>query len=310
MSIMRIIKNKHQEYKWRERFVSFGDEYPDKTFYIIRRRDENAGLFSYVFTNLGHIKYAVENGWIPVVDMMNYPNPYIPKGEHPQNAWECFFEQPCGYKLRDIERAKNVVLSNGFIPEQYPTYSMFGPNHHGLKRIWKEYFSQYVRFNADVWEKAEREMGVMPFISESYAVILRGTDYLKLKPKNHPIQPSIEQAIQQIDSLMNQWGKAPLFLVTEDHDIVNKMVSHYGQDLNLIERDYLTESDLEDVTYVTEVRKNAINDVYIRSIEYITQIIIASKCKSIIAGLNGGAIACMLMADSFQNEFYFELGYY
>mgnify|MGYP003588542857 CR=1 FL=1 len=60
--------------KWHPRRVSYGKDNPDKTFYIIRRHDLHAGLFSFVSANLGAIRKVVDAGYIPVVDMAGSPN--------------------------------------------------------------------------------------------------------------------------------------------------------------------------------------------------------------------------------------------
>ena len=47
------------------------------TFYIIRRQDISVGLFSNYIVFAGHIRYALAQGWLPVIDMQNYPNTYL-----------------------------------------------------------------------------------------------------------------------------------------------------------------------------------------------------------------------------------------
>ena len=47
----------------------FGETEKDKIFYVIRRSNCSAGLFSYFFTTLTQIRYALEMGWYPIVDM-------------------------------------------------------------------------------------------------------------------------------------------------------------------------------------------------------------------------------------------------
>lgn len=107
-----------KEYHKRERIYHYGNENPDKIFYIICFDYETQGLFAIVKSVLSHIMYAVDKGWIPVVDLKNYSCQYQQKGE---NSWELFFEQPCGYTLEDISRSNRVVISYyGMYP--YNTY--------------------------------------------------------------------------------------------------------------------------------------------------------------------------------------------
>lgn len=59
---MGRIKKQIHDFIWRERTVRWGDEYPDQRFYVIRRHADQAGLFSFVATNLGSINEAVRRG--------------------------------------------------------------------------------------------------------------------------------------------------------------------------------------------------------------------------------------------------------
>lgn len=97
-----------------------------KPIYIIRRV-RTAGFFSNFFYVLGHIIYADQNNWDMVVDMENYPTPYneseVLNGT--KNAWEYYFEQPCGISLKEGYSAKHQVLSSGNYLYQYvPFYEI------------------------------------------------------------------------------------------------------------------------------------------------------------------------------------------
>ena len=119
-----FINDVYTKWKWRERTVSYGNENPDKTFFVIRRATCKVGLFSHVMTNMGLVRYAMENNYIPVIDMQSNLNSYLEESQvGKENAWEFYFEQPCGYTLKDISKSRNVILSDGLITEknEYPT---------------------------------------------------------------------------------------------------------------------------------------------------------------------------------------------
>ena len=56
-------------------FRNFGNLNKDKVFYIIRR-NPSAGFFSNITFILNHLKICERMKFIPVVDMLNYPNLY------------------------------------------------------------------------------------------------------------------------------------------------------------------------------------------------------------------------------------------
>jgi len=81
-----------------EKRESYGEEFPDKTFYVIRRLN-NWGLMSILVMYTQYFQYAVKRNYIPVVDMCNVHNMYLNDEEIGKiNAWDYFFEQPGGYR--------------------------------------------------------------------------------------------------------------------------------------------------------------------------------------------------------------------
>ena len=61
-----------------------GELNPDKVFYIIRRYP-GTGLFSNLAYVINHIQIANRMGFVPIVDMKNYPTVY---NEKKKNIWD------------------------------------------------------------------------------------------------------------------------------------------------------------------------------------------------------------------------------
>ncbi len=87
----------------------------DKTFYVIYSAwPQSWGLATTVSIVLNNIKYAIERGWIPVVDLKRCFLPSIQNEENQgkENAWEYYFEQPVpGYSLEDVYQSRHVILA-------------------------------------------------------------------------------------------------------------------------------------------------------------------------------------------------------
>lgn len=73
------IYNKYLLFKGRQRKVCLGSKNADKTFYVIGWNDEGGGLFWIVNKVCMHIAYALDHGYIPVVDLKNYITQYSSK---------------------------------------------------------------------------------------------------------------------------------------------------------------------------------------------------------------------------------------
>lgn len=73
-------------------------------------------MFSYFNTILGGIAYADKKGYIPVVDMKNYPNTYLFSDEVGRvNAWEYYFEQPGGMSLEESSSITKIHRKHGYL---------------------------------------------------------------------------------------------------------------------------------------------------------------------------------------------------
>ena len=117
--LLRLLKNPYRSIqslklrlKFRQHKITMGSDYPDKIFYVIRRIPPGEGMFSNIHNIMAHIKYAVNNHWIPLIDMQNYATRYdmsVPiMGS--KNTWEHLFEQPFNYTLDMILHAKNISI--------------------------------------------------------------------------------------------------------------------------------------------------------------------------------------------------------
>lgn len=104
---------------------TFGDENPDKTFYVIWLERGGSGFFSNVFSVLCHISIAERLGMTPVVDFQNYKTLYNETVQinNTSNAWEYYFQPVSDVQLSDVYRSKNVFFSSGRYPNGF-SYSV------------------------------------------------------------------------------------------------------------------------------------------------------------------------------------------
>lgn len=64
------------------------------------------GLISFHNSALYSIRYALDKGYIPVIDYQNYKNIYLTEDKFgKENSWEYYFDQPSGYNIEDINKA-------------------------------------------------------------------------------------------------------------------------------------------------------------------------------------------------------------
>ena len=70
-------------------------------------------------------------------------------------------------------------------------------------------------------------------------VLCRGTDYVSLRPYNHPVQPSVSEMLQKAGEMLRCYKLEHIYLVTEDEGIrraFEVLETGYSQHKNSIMR--------------------------------------------------------------------------
>lgn len=289
-----------------ERCVSYGEDNKDKVFYVIGVDYVTQGLFAIVKNVLVHIEYALEKGYIPVVDMQNFSSQF---NNGNQNVWEYFFCQPCGYDLQSIKNSKNIILSRNI--DTWLGHSIFpsilDENNRNRHLKLKGIFSNNIRPSKELTRHVEtlynRCVGDKKNI---LGVLCRGTDYTQKKPHGHPVQPTFEQLIQKIDDYLNQYVIDYIFVATEDEMFLEKFKLRY--DSKILYVDQKRFSDLK-VDYISEIGIKQ-NDLVKLNMDYYASLYILSKCDYLIAGRTAGTIGVSFMTNGHKDQYYFRLGNY
>lgn len=301
-----VINNIYTRFKWRERKISLGNENENQVFYIVRRANAKVGLFSIVLTSLGYIKYALEQEYVPVVDMQNYN--YALRGDiGTQNMWEYYFEQPCGFGLQEIGKSKNIIKGNGIILDsiEYPDAQIA---YDDTKIVyWRRFAKQYLRVRNDILKEAEALKKQLFLDNRILGVLARGTDYVNAKPVNHPVQPTPEQLMQKIDEVMLQRKCSKIFLATEDQSVYEKFRNKYGDALITMD---VQRYETKGKQNINEIRKMQEKDDYSITKDYLIAMLLLAQCNCLVAGNTSGTIGTLLLSDGYEYKYIFNLGFY
>ena len=295
----------YNEFRWRERKISRGSDNPNICFYVIRRHANRAGLFSFALTNLASIKYALDQGYTPVIDMQNSPNPMISADEVGKvNAWDLFFEQPAGVNLNDISSSRHIILSTIHPPVKYPDYNSLSDQEE--LNMWSYLMNKYIILLPEI------ENDVNSYINNCFrtkrilGVLCRGTDYVAQRPKDHPIQPDVDLIIADSKKLIQQWNLELIYLATEDTDIWNRFSEEFPGKVVSFQNHHFSTSGNENVNDIA----NSLLSPYARNREYLTSIAILSRCNVLLAGATSGSIGALLMSKGYEYSHIYQLGVY
>ena len=284
-----------------------------KTYYIIRRDCDTIGLFTYVAVFLGHIAYAVGKGYVPVIDMKNYPSIYLEDDDiGKKNCWEFYFKQPYNCDLDNIYKNEKYILSPTRIQPMSPFIkSIFCGNE---SMFWKILSKKYIVLS-DTAEKyiKDEHTSLIRNNMKVLGVLFRGTDYVKMKPYGHPIQPNINEFIIKVTELNNEWGGFDyIYIASEERDAVEKLEKMFPNKVIINKRVYYDGLGVDYCNQgLSEVSFNRERDKYLKGLEYLSSVVILSKCNSFIGGLCAGTYAVNYMNPAeFEHKYFFYKGVY
>ena len=195
---------------------------PDKNFYVIQRYP-GYGIFSNLTFVINHIKIALNMGFIPIVDMENFPTIYSENRKilNTYNSWEYYFEQIKPYNLDEVYKSKNVIITDNFfysnidfsynITDDQELVEIF----HKLIKVKKNKLSTIKYYRKKLFEN-KKVLGVH----------FRGTGY---KNSRNPFPLTINQMINQINKILLKDDYDKIFLMTEDENNFNALTNYYGK---------------------------------------------------------------------------------
>lgn len=297
---------KFREFQYLEKFKSYGNLHPDKTFYIIRRRPPAWGLFSNIFYVVQGILYAEEKGFIPVVDMENYwvgELSEVKKINETRNAWCYLFQQISDYNLSEVYKSKNVVLSNG--------YKIFGHEHWlelknrdlimnpRLLKLTKEILSKYINLNHMTIAALESAKKRIEWDGgKTLGIFVRGGNYYLNAGTKLTDIPKYEYLLSNIYTMALTAQVSRIFICTEDFRFYNKL-SRDLKEFNIVQSirypENLTLEEWQKDQKLTF--DNSILMGYEKSLKYLIEILLLSECKYTISTNSNASIFALIMND-------------
>lgn len=283
-------------------------------YYVISFANPRIGIYGYINNIIPHIAYAIAKGYIPVIDMQNHPSLYQ-KGT--ENAWERFFEQPCGIGLDDIRNGQIIVAPNTF-------WYRWGPNSCPLMsddetRMWGRIYQEFIRHNQKTTAYLSDEMSsILTSPQKTLGTLYRGTDYTKGHATGHPIQPSMQKFADTVEAMLNGNGYEYIYLASDERGIVEYMNQRFPRRILINKRVYYDEAenvDYSNYNYdhigISGARFDREDNEYLIGIEYISSMNLVATCDAFVAGACGGTTAVLYLNNlRFKETQIFNLGRY
>lgn len=273
------------------------------------------GLFSYLISVLGFVRWAHKHNKRPVIDLQSFKNTYLAEEAVGQlNAWDYYFDQPvhityenavespdCQFFDTTKEDCQGKIKSPWWDWEVYDQRSV-------TCRMWRAYTRRYIRLSEsamkrvnDTWnslfQKDDRVLGIQ----------CRGTDYTAHKPKAHPVQPSPEMVMEKAEQLIKTKGYNKIFLATEDGILFRKFKQRFG--------DMIVSSDKEHVDYdgkawINNILPGSEQEKLEHGMAYLVSMMMLTRCNAFIAGRTSGSLGVMCLSEGFEYTYIWDMGVY
>lgn len=305
---------------------SYGNKNKKEIFYVVRTDSTQGwGLATACTMVLNNIMYAVERGWIPVIDYQNYLLAGIQdeKDRGKENAWEYYFEQPDSrYSLEEVYQSKNVILG----PLRGQPHGSLSRN--DIKDLWDDSYkglfdcaAKYLRIRPEILERAEelrrtlfgravgeKILGVGMRAGLYWGEALHSDAYAR-----HPKGLNIDEYIESTHKYMEQFGCGYIFVSCDDRYYMERMKREFGERcLYMSGRTLPHFFDDEgkpindDVKRVVEMTKQSVRE---RSVDYLIEIYLLSACDSLLRVQGGGSfLACLFNNRKYENDYMVDRG--
>ncbi len=248
------------------------------------------GLYDYEYFNICFLNDMLQfildtcmGGDLPYIDIRN---------KNGENIWEMFFEQA----------SVSPEAFNGEVVEITDDKTRIFPNFmdiydKDMVRAWGSLYRKYMRFNKKTHDYIANEIReILKPEKRVLGCLVRGTDYTHLKPTGHPVQPEVDVILSDARDMLISGDYDYIYLATEDGRIDKKFRDTFGDKLLINKRNYYDEIyENNNIDLIKDVHFNRENDDYYKGVEYLSSLMILSRCDSLIAGNCGGTQAAVFI---------------
>ncbi|MDD3138136.1 MAG: hypothetical protein PHX08_04085 [Lachnospiraceae bacterium] len=315
---------------WGKTIHSFGEENPNKVFYVISRgiNESVAGLFCFFNDFLLEYRYALEQGYIPVLDMQNFYTNYSEISEFGKiNIWEKFFLQTNNIDLNEVYRSKNVMFAKSrsllHQPDPFPIERAYFEE--TVRKYWNSVYKESLIPSKDISQSVDEEFGRMMQFAGNKKVIgisIRGVDHTRRKPFLHYVAPTYPDLINQLKILMDEWNMEFLYVNADENALIDELEMAFPGKIFFTERkrydSYADDLDKTGVKsfskdkpeWVTQIRFKRENDAYLRGKEYLVSTMLLAKCNAIVYSGCSSTLGALITSENFERKYFYDLGLY
>lgn len=232
-----------------------------------------------VRTLLSQMIEVLHSGYTPYVSLKDRK-----EGE---TDWNTFFRQPFDCVLEGKENVKVFRYSSMVLHYGYYFNTPFFYHHY---RRWCSVFQSLVRLNETTRQYVEKEYcSLFKADDRVLGVLCRGTDYIG--HNGLPIQPQVKDVIKEVRLWMHKYKYNKIYLATECHSVFDTFNEAFPSCVITNRRTYYDVMMQEKLlSTIGQISFDRDNDNYLKGLEYLSSLVLLSRCKALLAGNCGGSL--------------------
>ena len=281
---------------------------PSGIIYEIEVGSSTIGFFALMRLVLNALAYSDFYGLKPIVvfkPCVSYQEKELLFGT--QNSFEYYFQQITDTGDRDtLEFIKDQKAVMKCIPEHYTqTFYMYGlpvVQDYLLEKQHYEFLAEimhkYIRFQPHVEEELEKDIEKLGYDPSMISVHYRGTDF-KNNYGSHPVSIEVDDYIDAIQKLPQEYSDKKIFLATDDKAALSKFQKTFGN--RVVVYNDVQRADGNVSVICSESNRN--NHHYQLGYEVIRDMYTLSKGSCLVAGLSQVSIFARLSKLSRNEKF-------
>ena len=175
--------------------------------------------------------------------------------------------------------------------------------------FWHNFAKQFLPIKKDLINLSNKLINKLFNKSKNIlGVLARGTDYIALKPKSHPIQPNISNIIKDVKYMDDKYIYDYIFFSSDDEIYRNIFSKSFPSKNKQIRLKIKINYDYSQKLYFG-LNKDVKGNIEFNKI-YLLNIIILSKCLDLIATKCNGTVGILILTNGFRNTKIYDLGLY
>lgn len=277
----------------------------NSVLYRIEIGGENDGFFALVRWTLDALYFCDCFSFLPEIrfsENILYYDSTMPRNLNP---YEYYFEQPLAAFQEQCEKAGAVIEyepRNGLKAESLNdgvSYQISEKYIDAMSRVMRK----YLHFNEETKKRIERENQKRTVNETVLGVHIRGTDY-KSNYKNHPQYIPPSEYYGYIDEALEKYGFQKVYIATDDEEILQEFLRHYGEERVLYSSDTQRSSGTEGVhTSSGSVREH---HKYMLGMDVICDMCALAGCGGLISSLSQVSLVCRIYKKSKNENFRYD----